>query len=168
MGCSSEIIGKSAIKGQVDDPCRWFRPWTENYEMKPWNNQIHHKVFVYVYFRFKSESKDNCLALTSVYITRFKVFQHIVDHFVDKLSLTRRTRSLVLPCQIAFVLLTFSTFQRLFHEWLKPIPGMFVLIWMHFSWWFQIWAWNSKTLTFLTNVWHFGLSSAHVLPHGKY
>ena len=29
-----------------------------------------------------------------------------------------------------------------------PVPGMFVLIWMHFPWWFQIWSWNSKMLTF--------------------
>ena len=27
MGYSSEIIGESTIKGQVDDPCRWFRPF---------------------------------------------------------------------------------------------------------------------------------------------
>ena len=26
----------------------------------------------------------------------------------------------------------------------EPIPGMFVVIWMHFPWWFQIWSWNSK------------------------
>ena len=29
---------------------------------------------------------------------------------------------------------------------------MFVLIWMHFSWWFQIWSWNSRILTYFTNV----------------
>ena len=32
----------------------------------------------------------------------------------------------------------------------EPIPGMFVHIWMHFSWWFQIWSWNSTILTFFT------------------
>ena len=33
----------------------------------------------------------------------------------------------------------------------KPKLGMFVLIWMHFSWWFQIWSWNSTILIFFTN-----------------
>ena len=32
----------------------------------------------------------------------------------------------------------------------EPIPGMFVLCWMHLSWWFQIWPWNSTILTFFT------------------
>ena len=30
----------------------------------------------------------------------------------------------------------------------ESIPGMFVLIWMHFPWWFQICSWNYKMLTF--------------------
>ena len=30
----------------------------------------------------------------------------------------------------------------------KPILGMLVLIWMHFSRWFRIWYWNSTILTF--------------------
>ena len=34
----------------------------------------------------------------------------------------------------------------------EPIPGMFVLIWMHFSLWFQIWSWNSTILNFFTNI----------------
>ena len=29
----------------------------------------------------------------------------------------------------------------------EPIPGMLVLIWMHFSLWFQIWSWNSTIST---------------------
>ena len=33
----------------------------------------------------------------------------------------------------------------------EPIPGMFVLIWIHFSLWFQIWSWNAIISTFLTN-----------------
>ena len=33
-----------------------------------------------------------------------------------------------------------------------PILGMFVLIWLHSSRWFQIWSWNSKILT---NLWTF-------------
>ena len=36
----------------------------------------------------------------------------------------------------------------------KPTLGMLVLIWMHFSWWFQIWLWNftiSKKITILFN-----------------
>ena len=38
---------------------------------------------------------------------------------------------------------------------------MFVLIWMHFPWWFQIWSWNSKMLSFFwINGDIFGLSSA--------
>ena len=35
----------------------------------------------------------------------------------------------------------------------EPIPGMFVLIWMYFSWWFQIWSWNSTILTFFLQNW---------------
>ena len=38
----------------------------------------------------------------------------------------------------------------------KPIPGMFVLIWMHFSWWFQIWSWNFKIFIFLKVLGYFG------------
>ena len=37
----------------------------------------------------------------------------------------------------------------------EPIPGMFALIWMHFSWWFQIWLWNSTILKFINILWHF-------------
>ena len=38
---------------------------------------------------------------------------------------------------------------------------MLVLISMHFSWWFQIWSWNSTILTiFTTFVYLFNLSSA--------
>ena len=41
------------------------------------------------------------------------------------------------------------TFQQLFQvSIIKPIQGMFVLIWMHFSRWFQIKSWNSRMLTF--------------------
>ena len=32
----------------------------------------------------------------------------------------------------------------------KPILGMLVFIWMHFSWWFQIWSWNSTILIYFT------------------
>ena len=34
----------------------------------------------------------------------------------------------------------------------EPIPGMFVLCWMHFSRWFQIWPWNSRMLTIFTKL----------------
>ena len=37
----------------------------------------------------------------------------------------------------------------------KPILGMLVLIWMHFSWWFQIWSLNSTILTFVTKLFTF-------------
>ena len=37
----------------------------------------------------------------------------------------------------------------------KQIPDMFVLIWMHFSWWFQIYSLNSRILNFLNIFWHF-------------
>ena len=30
----------------------------------------------------------------------------------------------------------------------ESIPGMFVLVLVHFTWWFQIWSWNSKMLIF--------------------
>ena len=32
---------------------------------------------------------------------------------------------------------------------------MFVLIWMHFLWWSQIWSWNSKMVSFLNILWNF-------------
>ena len=34
----------------------------------------------------------------------------------------------------------------------EPILGMFVLIWMHFSMWFQIWSWNSTIQTFFLQI----------------
>ena len=37
----------------------------------------------------------------------------------------------------------------------EPIPGMFVLIWMHFSLWIQIWSWNATISTFFTNCVYF-------------
>ena len=43
----------------------------------------------------------------------------------------------------------------------KPKPGMFVLNLMHFSWWFQIWSWNSKILRNLYRV------VCSRLPRGK-
>ena len=48
----------------------------------------------------------------------------------------------------------------------KPILGMFVLIWMHFSRGIQIWWWNSGILKYL---WHFIMSSARYthLPLGE-
>ena len=33
----------------------------------------------------------------------------------------------------------------------EPIPGMFVLNWMHFSLWFQIWSWTFTFRHFFTN-----------------
>ena len=57
------------------------------------------------------------------------------------------TRGLVLLSKSLFA---FSYFWSRINE---PIPGMFVLIWMHFSLWFQIWSWNSKM--FLPNLIHF-------------
>ena len=30
------------------------------------------------------------------------------------------------------------------HYWTSPIPGMFVVIWMHFTWWFQIKSTNPR------------------------
>ena len=49
----------------------------------------------------------------------------------------------------------------------KPIPGMFVLIWMHFSLWLQIWSWQSGTLAFLTNLLSFGRVVCSCPPHYK-
>ena len=49
----------------------------------------------------------------------------------------------------------------------KPTPGMFVLIWMHFSWWFQIWRWNLIILTFLTFLWDFVFVVCSPLPGWK-
>ena len=54
-------------------------------------------------------------------------------------------------CFIKF--LTILTYISRINE---PIPGMFVLFWMHLPWWFQIWSWNSKMLPFFNlkkNVW---------------
>ena len=41
----------------------------------------------------------------------------------------------------------------------EPIPGMFVLCWMHFSWWFQIWHEIPKFWHFLQNVLNLWLHS---------
>ena len=39
---------------------------------------------------------------------------------------------------------------------------MFVLIWMHYSWWFQIWLRKFRMLAFFSNFWELlDLSSAH-------
>ena len=35
----------------------------------------------------------------------------------------------------------------------EPIPGMFVLNWMHFSLWFQIWSWTFTISTFFLQIW---------------
>ena len=52
-----------------------------------------------------------------------------------------------------FCTLKFLKFQILYLSRINdPIPGMFVFIWMHFSWWFQIRLWNSKIFTFVENV----------------
>ena len=50
--------------------------------------------------------------------------------------------------------LTFSEILTAISRTNEPIPGMFVLIWMHFTLWFQIWSWNSKMLTFFTRGKH--------------
>ena len=36
----------------------------------------------------------------------------------------------------------------------KPLPGMFVLIWMYFSWWVQIKSLNFRVLKFVKQFWH--------------
>ena len=50
----------------------------------------------------------------------------------------------------------------------EPIPGMFVLIWMYFSWWFQILSWDFTTFIFLTILWHFLTVVCSRLPRAKY
>ena len=42
-----------------------------------------------------------------------------------------------------------------------PIPGMFVLCLMHFSWWIQIWPWHSTMLTFFTEFVKFMICRLH-------
>ena len=37
----------------------------------------------------------------------------------------------------------------------EPIPGMFVLTWIHFWWWFQILSQDFTILKFMTILWHF-------------
>ena len=46
----------------------------------------------------------------------------------------------------------------------KPIPGMFIIIWMHLSRWLQKYSWNSKNLRFLRFhiLQMLDISSAHV------
>ena len=39
----------------------------------------------------------------------------------------------------------------------EPIPGMFVLFRMHFSWWFQIWLWNLQNIDIFVNYCTFRL-----------
>ena len=70
--------------------------------------------------------------------------------YVASLELTLRTRALVLLIKIVFALWHFSDIVMAISRFTEPIPGMFVLIWMYFSWWFQIWSWNSQMLTFFT------------------
>ena len=43
----------------------------------------------------------------------------------------------------------------------KPILGMFVLIWMQFSHWLQIYSWNSTILTFFQILYNFGMCRLH-------
>ena len=65
--------------------------------------------------------------------------------------LTLTTQALVLLSKVCLVshISEISTAISRINE---PIPDMFVLIWMHFSLWFQIlWSWNSTILTFFTN-----------------
>ena len=49
-------------------------------------------------------------------------------------------------CLLSHISNILTTISRI----IEPIPGMFVLIWMHFSWWFQIWSRNPTMLTFFT------------------
>ena len=46
----------------------------------------------------------------------------------------------------------FSKISKPISQSTKPILGMFVLIWLHFSWWFQIWSINSRRLTFFEKL----------------
>ena len=53
-----------------------------------------------------------------------------------------------LVCFLTYISEILSAISRIS----APITGMFVLISMHFSWWFQIWSWNSKMMTFFLNI----------------
>ena len=46
----------------------------------------------------------------------------------------------------------------------EPMPRIFVLIWMYFSWWFQLLSRDSTMLTFLTIFWHFWAVVCSRLP----
>ena len=61
------------------------------------------------------------------------------------------------PCKIVLFLKIIDISQIS-----KPIPGTFVLIWVYFSWWFQIQSPNYKILTPFKLLCNFNLSSAHV------
>ena len=42
----------------------------------------------------------------------------------------------------------------------EPITGMFILTSMYFSWWFQIWSWNSTIFTQIVKFLSHGLHSS--------
>ena len=57
--------------------------------------------------------------------------------------------------QMSVCFLKFLKKKSLISQMNEPIPGMFVLCWMHFSWWFQIWSWIANILTFFEIFWKF-------------
>ena len=79
---------------------------------------------------------------------------------LQKINILRYTSLLLntLHAAIVFTIYTksFCEFQILKNSHIsKPIPGMFVLIWMHFAWGFQILSPDPRISKFLTLLWHF-------------
>ena len=69
-------------------------------------------------------------------------------------------RTSVLLSQISVILICISQIN-------EPIPGMFVLIWMHFPRWFQILSRDFKCWHFLTILWHFWTVVCSRLPRAN-
>ena len=72
--------------------------------------------------------------LTCFYLGRLEYVEH------DKFGV----------CYMCVCFLTISKILMAISQINEPIPGMFVLIWMYFSWGFQIRSSNSTILTFFT------------------
>ena len=75
------------------------------------------------------------------------------------------------PLFLAYKIISFLNVLKMsktFSRFIEPIPGMFVLVWMYFSWWFQIWSQNSVILTFFTKFVYFLTCRLHSPPRGMW
>ena len=102
----------------------------------------------------------NCPTLT-LYTTRSLVFtmHKLLQSNIYHAAMVLLSKKCFLS-QISEILMSISRI-------IEQIPGMFVLCWMHFSWWFQIWPWSSTMLTFFTKCVKFMTCRLHSLAAWK-